>query len=112
LSKNSLFRAFLADFTGRELRNPDLAGQRSSPANSLISLTLCKKSIARYSEAAFFLQRDGRARREGVYISLDSAVAGLKMAHLLKITAAFEFSVLTLTVPGLRLRKIQNPLCF
>jgi hypothetical protein len=34
------------------------------------------------------------------------------MAHLLKITAAFEFLVLTLTVPGLRLRKIQNPLCF
>jgi hypothetical protein len=29
-----------------------------------------------------------------------------------KITAAFEFSVLTLTVPGLRLRKVQNPLCF
>jgi hypothetical protein len=27
---------------------------------------------------------------------------GLKTAHLLKITLAFEFSVLTLTVPGLR----------
>jgi hypothetical protein len=26
---------------------------------------------------------------------------GLKTAHLLKITLAFEFSVLTLTVPGL-----------
>jgi hypothetical protein len=44
--------------------------------------------------------------------NLNSAVAGLKMAHLLKITLAFEFSVLTLTVPGLRLRKIQNPSCF
>jgi hypothetical protein len=45
-------------------------------------------------------------------LNLNSAVAGLKMAHLLKITVAFEFSVLTLTVPGLRLRKIQNPSCF
>jgi hypothetical protein len=27
---------------------------------------------------------------------------GLKMAHLREITLAFEFSVLTLTVPGLR----------
>jgi hypothetical protein len=34
------------------------------------------------------------------------------MAHLLEITSAFEFAVLTLTVPGLRLRKYQNPLCF
>jgi hypothetical protein len=49
----------------------------------------------------------------GAYtINLNSAVAGLKMAHLLKITVAFEFSVLTLTVPGLRFRKYQNPLCF
>jgi hypothetical protein len=45
-------------------------------------------------------------------IILKTAVAGLKTAHLPKITSAFEFSVLTLTVPGLRLRKIQNPLCF
>jgi hypothetical protein len=45
-------------------------------------------------------------------IILNSAVAGLKMAHLLEITSAFEFAVLTLTVPGLRLRKYQNPLCF
>jgi hypothetical protein len=29
------------------------------------------------------------------------------MAHLLEITSAFEFAVLTLTVPGLRLRKYQ-----
>jgi hypothetical protein len=28
--------------------------------------------------------------------------------NLAKITAAFEFSVLTLTVPGLRLREIQK----
>jgi len=34
------------------------------------------------------------------------------MAHLPKITSSFEFSVLTLTVPGLRLRKVQNTLCF
>jgi hypothetical protein len=33
---------------------------------------------------------------------LKTAVAGPKMAHLIKITAAFESSVLTLTVPGLR----------
>jgi hypothetical protein len=45
-------------------------------------------------------------------INLNSAVAGLKMAHLLEITSAFEFAVLTLTVPGLRFRKYQNPLCF
>jgi len=36
------------------------------------------------------------------YIILKRAVAGLKIAHLPKITAAFEFSGLTLTVPGLR----------
>jgi hypothetical protein len=35
-------------------------------------------------------------------VNLKTAVAGPKMAHLVKITAAFEFSVLTLTVPGLR----------
>jgi hypothetical protein len=34
------------------------------------------------------------------------------MAHLPKITSAFEFSVLTLTVSGLHLRKVQNPLRF
>jgi hypothetical protein len=45
-------------------------------------------------------------------LNLDSAVAGLKIAHLLKITASFELSVLTLTVPGLRLRQVQNTLCF
>jgi hypothetical protein len=38
----------------------------------------------------------------GAYLNLKTAVAGPKMAHLAKITAAFEFSVLTLTVPGLR----------
>jgi hypothetical protein len=35
-------------------------------------------------------------------IILKTAVAGPKMAHLAKITLAFESSVLTLTVPGLR----------
>jgi hypothetical protein len=45
-------------------------------------------------------------------IILETAVAGLKMAHLPKIALAFEFSVLTLTVPGLRLRKVQNPVRF
>jgi hypothetical protein len=38
------------------------------------------------------------------------------MAHLLKITSSitssFELSVLTLTVPGLRLRQVQNTSCF
>ena len=45
-------------------------------------------------------------------IILKTAVAGLKMAHLPKITLYFEFSVLTLAVPGLRLRKVQNTSCF
>jgi hypothetical protein len=35
-------------------------------------------------------------------LNLERAVAGLKMEHPRKITAAFEFSGLTLTVPGLR----------
>jgi hypothetical protein len=35
-------------------------------------------------------------------IILKTAVAGLKMAHLHEITLAFEFLVLTLTVPELR----------
>ena len=39
---------------------------------------------------------------------LNSAFAGLKMAHLLKITAAFEFAVLTLTVPGFKLPQISK----
>jgi hypothetical protein len=43
---------------------------------------------------------------------LKTAVAGLKMAHLPKITLAFEFSVLALTVPGLCRRKVQNPVRF
>ena len=38
----------------------------------------------------------------GLYIILKTAVAGPKIAHLAKITLAFEVSVLTLTVPGLR----------
>jgi hypothetical protein len=43
---------------------------------------------------------------------LKRAVASLEMAHLPKITSTSEFSVLTLTVPGLRIRKVQNPWCF
>jgi hypothetical protein len=46
------------------------------------------------------------------FINLKRAVAGLKTAHLPKITLSFEFPVLTLTVPGLRLRKVQNTSCF
>jgi hypothetical protein len=34
------------------------------------------------------------------------------MAHLPKIALAFEFSVLTLMVRGLRLRKVRNPVRF
>ena len=47
-----------------------------------------------------------------VGFNLKTAVAGLKMAHLPKIALAFEFSVLTLTVPGLCRRKVQNPVRF
>ena len=39
------------------------------------------------------------------YMNLKRAVAGPKMAHLFKITSAFEFSVLTLTVPGFKPQK-------
>jgi hypothetical protein len=42
--------------------------------------------------------------------NLKRAVAGLKTAHMPKITAAFELSLLTLTMSGLRRRKAQNPL--
>jgi hypothetical protein len=38
-------------------------------------------------------------------LNLQRAIAGLKMAYLSKITSAFEFSVLTLTVPGFELPK-------
>ncbi len=37
-----------------------------------------------------------------ITIILNSAVAGPKAAHLAKITAAFEFSVLTLMEPGFK----------
>jgi hypothetical protein len=40
---------------------------------------------------------------------LNSAFAGLKMAQPLKITSAFRFSALALTVPGLRFHKYRNP---
>jgi hypothetical protein len=46
--------------------------------------------------------------KNNTVIILNSAVAGLKMAHLLKITVAFEFSVLTLTVPGFKLPQISK----
>ena len=39
--------------------------------------------------------------RAFVEINLKTAVAGPQMAHLVKIAAAFEIPVLTLTVPGL-----------
>ncbi len=55
---------------------------------------------------------DGLRAQVAWNIILKSSVAGLKMAHILEITAAFEFAVLTLTVLGLRLRKYHNPLCF
>jgi hypothetical protein len=47
-----------------------------------------------------------------VRINLKTAVAGLKMAHLREITLAFEFSVLTLTVPGLRAKNFKILKCF
>jgi hypothetical protein len=40
-------------------------------------------------------------------IILKTAVAGLKMPHLHEITLAFEFLVLTLTVPGLRAKNFK-----
>jgi hypothetical protein len=40
-------------------------------------------------------------------INLKTAVAGPKMPHLAKNTSAFEFSVLTLTVPGLRAKNFK-----
>ncbi len=43
---------------------------------------------------------------------LDAAVAGVKMAHLIKITSAFESAVLPVTVPALRLRKDRYISCF
>jgi len=39
------------------------------------------------------------------YLSLQRAVAVLTIAHLLKITVTFEFAMLTIAIPGLRLRK-------
>jgi hypothetical protein len=45
-------------------------------------------------------------------INLKTAVAGPKTAHLAKITAAFEFSVLTLTVPGLRAKNFKISCAF
>jgi hypothetical protein len=42
-----------------------------------------------------------------VSIILKTAVAGPKTAHPALITAAFEFSALTLTVPGLRAENIK-----
>jgi hypothetical protein len=38
---------------------------------------------------------------------LKTAVAGPKTAHPAKITSAFEFPVLTLTVPGFRAENIK-----
>jgi len=35
-------------------------------------------------------------------MNLERVGAGLKTAHMRKIISAFEFSVFTLTVPGLR----------
>jgi TctA family transporter len=40
-------------------------------------------------------------------LNLKTAVAGPKTAHPAKITAAFEFPVLTLTVPGFRAENIK-----
>jgi hypothetical protein len=42
-------------------------------------------------------------------LTLDSAVAGLKTAHLRNITSDFELSVLTLTVPGFKPPKSSKP---
>ena len=64
--------------------------------------------------AAYFINKESgedgeRGERE---LNLKRAVAGFRMAHLAKITAAlitaaFEFSVLTPTVPGFRAEDIK-----
>jgi hypothetical protein len=46
-------------------------------------------------------------RRIKIKLNLKTAVAGLKMPHLHEITLAFEFLVLTLTVPGLRAKNFK-----
>jgi hypothetical protein len=51
--------------------------------------------------------RRQRAQKFEASMNLKRAVAGFRMAHLAKITAAFEFSVLTLTVPGFRAENIK-----
>jgi hypothetical protein len=43
----------------------------------------------------------------GCSFNLKTAAAGLKIGHLREITFAFEFSVLTLTVPGLRAKNFK-----
>jgi hypothetical protein len=54
-----------------------------------------------YGLLKFADDRPGQARNARSHLNLHLAVAGLKMAHLPEITSAFEFAVLTLTVPGL-----------
>jgi hypothetical protein len=68
-----------------------------------LSLTVCNKKRLIRSLLKFRLALSYRD------MNLSSAVAGLKIAHLLKITSAVESAVLSLTVPWLRVRVSQNP---
>jgi hypothetical protein len=52
--------------------------------------------------------RSGECAGKYMGIILKTAVAGLKMPDLLEITLAFEFLVLTLTVPGLRSKNFKS----
>jgi hypothetical protein len=60
-------------------------------------------------------RQDKRAENRSLfckYLNLKTAVAGPKTAHPAKITAAFEFPVLTLTVPGFRAENIKSLCAF
>jgi hypothetical protein len=64
---------------------------------------------AQASELGRFLNKE---RTSTERYNPKNAVAGPKIAHLVKITLAFEFSVLTLTVPGLRAENFKILKCF
>ncbi len=92
----------------------DVVVESPTIGGALLSLavTTQQKKHPRLGASQFSSLKWGQKCAEPTVFNLNSAVAGLKMAHLLEITSAFEFAVLTLTVPGLRFRKYQNPLCF
>ncbi len=52
---------------------------------------------------------DFSEEQKATAINLKTAVAGPKMAHLRENTLSFEFPMPTLTLPGSRSKKFQNP---